>query len=164
MNTGVQRSSATPLGAWTTTTPGAQTKRQTKKDLVGILAAHGVPYVATATIAYPEDLVAKLTRAKGLPGLKFLHVLAPCPAGWKIPSEQVVRYARLAVASRVFPLFEVDHDRWHLSIAPPPVPVADYVKGQGRFRFLARDAARLAAWQEDVDRRWRRLEAHLREA
>jgi hypothetical protein len=112
MNTGVQRSSATPLGAWTTTTPAARPKRQGKKDLVGILAAHGVPYVATATIAYPEDLIAKLQRAKAITGLRFLHILAPCPAGWKIPSEQVVRYSRLAVASRVFPLFEVASYRW----------------------------------------------------
>ncbi|MCL4846006.1 MAG: pyruvate synthase subunit beta [Acidobacteria bacterium] len=164
MNTGVQRSSATPLGAWTTTTPAARTKRQGKKDLVGVLAAHGVPYVATATIAYPEDLVAKLQRAKTLTGLRFLHILAPCPAGWKIPSDQVVRYGRLAVAARVFPLFEVDHDRWRLSVDPPVVPVADYIKGQGRFRFLERDDDRLTALQSDVDRRWRRLASRVREA
>jgi pyruvate/2-oxoacid:ferredoxin oxidoreductase beta subunit len=82
MNTGIQRSSATPFGAWTTTTPGESWKLDPKKDMLAILAAHRVPYAATATVAYPDDLLAKVRKAKAIKGTRFLHVLAPCPPGW----------------------------------------------------------------------------------
>ncbi|MFH1538470.1 MAG: thiamine pyrophosphate-dependent enzyme [bacterium] len=81
MNTGVQRSSATPPGAWTTTTPARQPKTGEKKDMMGIMAAHRVPYAATATVAFPDDLMDKVRRAAGIEGLRFLHVLCPCPTG-----------------------------------------------------------------------------------
>ena len=84
MNTGVQRSSATPFGAWTTTTPAQHVKDRPKKDLLAIMAAHGIPYAATATVAYPDDLIAKVRKAAAIRGTRFIHLLAPCPPGWKI--------------------------------------------------------------------------------
>ena len=93
MNTGVQRSSATPFGAWTTTTPGKRVKEQEKKDLLAVLVAHGIPYAATATVAYPDDFTAKFARARGIAGTRFIHLLSPCPPGWKIPSERAIEFA-----------------------------------------------------------------------
>lgn len=158
MNTGVQRSSATPFGAWTTTTPLAHAKQQPKKDIAAILAAHDVPYVATATVAYPDDLMAKVRRARLIKGLRFLHILSPCPPGWKIDSEDAIRYARLAVASHVFPLFEVVEGRvWRLTTRPPDVPIEDYLRGQARFRALLGDPHELERAREWVTRRWHAL-------
>jgi len=155
MNTGVQRSSATPLGAWTTTTPAQSPKRQHKKDLLAIMAAHHIPYAATATVAYPDDLIAKIARARAITGTRFIHLLSPCPPGWKIPSEEAISQARLAVAARVFPLVEVeDGERWRLTINPAPVPLAEYLRGQGRFRHLMDDADAMARAQAGVDARW----------
>jgi pyruvate/2-oxoacid:ferredoxin oxidoreductase beta subunit len=165
MNTGVQRSSATPLGAWTTTTPASHPKTQPKKDLAAIMAAHGVPYVATATVAYPDDLVDKLRRAQAMRGLRFLHVLSPCPPGWRIPSEDAIRVGRLAVAARVFPLFEVIDGRiWRITVRPPEVPLEDYLRDQGRFHFLLDDPAALEAARQHVERRWAALLERARES
>ncbi len=105
MNTGIQRSSATPWGAWTTTTPTDNFKREKKKDIMRIMAAHGVPYAATASVAWPEDFIAKLTHAKSIRGTKFIHLMAPCPPGWKISSEKTIQLARLATDCNVFPLY-----------------------------------------------------------
>jgi pyruvate/2-oxoacid:ferredoxin oxidoreductase beta subunit len=154
MNTGVQRSSATPFGAWTTTTPGARTKEQAKKDLLSILVAHAVPYAATATVAYPDDFTAKFARARALRGTRFIHLLSPCPPGWKIPSERAIEFARLAVATRVFPLLEIENGNWRVTVDPPLQPLEAYLKGQGRFRRLVADAGRLAHAAQAVDRRW----------
>ena len=142
MNTGVQRSSATPFGAWTTTTPAQHVKDRPKKDMLAIMVAHAIPYAATATVAYPEDLIAKIRKAASIGGTRFIHLLAPCPPGWKIASEDAIRYARLAVGSHVFPLLEVeDGRRWRLTVEPDYAPIEDYLAGQGRFRHLAGDAA-----------------------
>jgi pyruvate/2-oxoacid:ferredoxin oxidoreductase beta subunit len=158
MNTGVQRSSATPLGAATTTTPAAHPKDQPKKDLVSIMAAHGVPYVATATVGYPDDLTAKITRAKQMTGLRLVHLLAPCPPGWRIDSEQAIRHARLAVAAHVFPLLEVvDGRQWRLTVRPKDVPLEEYLKGQGRFRTLISNPQALERAREAVESRWQLL-------
>jgi pyruvate ferredoxin oxidoreductase beta subunit/2-oxoisovalerate ferredoxin oxidoreductase beta subunit len=158
MNTGVQRSSATPMGAWTTTTPAQ--KRQAKKDLLAIMAAHGIPYAATATVAYPEDLIAKVERAKRTTGTRFIHLLSPCPPGWKIASDQSIRFARLAVASRVFPLVEVlDGREWRVTVNPDPVPLEEYLGGQGRFRHLMQDASALDRARRAVDDRWQTIVA-----
>jgi pyruvate ferredoxin oxidoreductase beta subunit/2-oxoisovalerate ferredoxin oxidoreductase beta subunit len=154
MNTGVQRSSATPFGAWTTTTPGAKVKEQAKKDLLSILVAHGIPYAATATVAYPDDLMAKFAKARGMRGTRFLHLLSPCPPGWKIPSERAIEFARLAVATRVFPLLEIDEGRWRITVDPPLEPFEAYLKGQGRFRQLAADTERLSRAGRAVEQRW----------
>jgi pyruvate/2-oxoacid:ferredoxin oxidoreductase beta subunit len=162
MNTGVQRSSATPMGAWTTTTPKARPKEQPKKDLLAIMLAHHIPYAATATIAYPDDMLAKFTRARAMRGTRFIHLLSPCPPGWKIPSERAIAYARLAVTTRVFPLVEIeDGTRWRLTVDPEPRPLREYLEGQGRFRQVLDDAERIAVLSRAVDARWNEITAHL---
>jgi pyruvate/2-oxoacid:ferredoxin oxidoreductase beta subunit len=161
MNTGVQSSSATPYGAWTTTTPTGSPKRVRKKDIMGILAAHRIPYAATASIAYPEDLVRKVQRAVSLRGTKFLHVYATCPTGWKVPSEISVRLARLAVQTKIFPLYEVEGgERYTLGAEPMGYLVDEYFKAQGRFAHLTRED--LDFIQHDVDHAWERLKALAR--
>ena len=156
MNTGIQRSSATPLGTVTTTTPASAPKPQKKKDIVAIMAAHGVPYTATASIAYPDDLIDKLTKAKAIRGTKFVHLYASCPTGWRHAPELSVEVARLAVKSRVFPLYEVtDGENWRLSPMPEKEPVAAYLKMQGRFKDMGAKSA--AEFQNSVDRSWQSL-------
>jgi pyruvate/2-oxoacid:ferredoxin oxidoreductase beta subunit len=156
MNTGIQRSSATPWGAWTTTTPPASLKSQPKKDIVEIMAAHRVPYAATASIAYPEDFIRKLQKARDTRGFKFLYALSPCPVGWRFSSQNTIRLARLAVQSKMFPLYEVEEgDRYILSMEPDGVPVNEYLELQGRFSFLREgDLERI---QEHVNHEWERL-------
>jgi pyruvate ferredoxin oxidoreductase beta subunit/2-oxoisovalerate ferredoxin oxidoreductase beta subunit len=154
MNTGVQRSSATPFGAWTTTTPGKRVKEQEKKDLLAVLVAHGIPYAATATVAYPDDFTAKFARAKAIAGTRFIHLLSPCPPGWKIPSERAIEFARLAVAARVFPLVEIANGDWRVTVDPPRLPLEKYLEGQGRFRQLASDPDRIARLNHSLERRW----------
>jgi pyruvate ferredoxin oxidoreductase beta subunit/2-oxoisovalerate ferredoxin oxidoreductase beta subunit len=158
MNTGVQRSSATPPGAWTTTTPRGALKSEPKKDLEKIMRAHGIPYLATASIAYPADLVAKFGRVRGLRGTRFIHILSPCPPGWQTDPGQSVRISRRAVQSKVFPVFEVENGRCRINVMPEPeIPVADYLRDQGRFKQMP--PAMIAAMQADVDRRWKALRA-----
>ena len=160
MNTGVQRSSATPLGAWTTTTPAAHLKEQPKKDLLAIMAAHRIPYAATATVAYPDDLIAKVERAKRIRGTRFIHLLSPCPPGWKIASEQSVHHSRLAVRSRVFPLVEIeDGETWRVTLDPEPVPLEEYLKGQGRFRHLTKNPEAVKRVRASVEARWKTIVA-----
>jgi pyruvate/2-oxoacid:ferredoxin oxidoreductase beta subunit len=157
MNTGIQRSSATPYGAWTTTTPVKHFKTRPKKDIVGILAAHGIPYIATASVAYPEDLVKKARKAKEIKGTRFLHIYAPCPSGWKSRPEDTVKLARLAVQTGVFPLYEVfDGESTVMSLKiEKKKPLEDYVRLQGRFRHLKENE--IAAMQAEVDRKYERL-------
>ncbi|MEW6488124.1 MAG: thiamine pyrophosphate-dependent enzyme [Thermodesulfobacteriota bacterium] len=161
MNTGVQASGATPPGAWTTTTPTGSPKRTRKKDIMQILAAHRIPYAATASIAYPEDLVRKVQKAVALHGTKFLHIYATCPTGWKVASEVSVRLARLAVQTRIFPLYEVeDGERYTINLEPVGYLVDAYFEAQGRFRHLGRED--LDRIQGQVDRDWDRLKALAR--
>jgi pyruvate/2-oxoacid:ferredoxin oxidoreductase beta subunit len=153
MNTGIQRSSATPWGAWTTTTPASQPQSTRKKDILAIMAAHRIPYVATASLAYPLDLLAKVRRAREIQGMRFLHVLSPCPPGWKYPDDRTIEMARVAVQTRVFPLVEVeDGMRWRFTVDHAGDPVAPYVRAQNRFRHV--DDESLLRIQEDVDARW----------
>lgn len=162
MNTGIQRSSATPIGTVTTTTPASAPKPQKKKDIVAIMAAHGVPYAATASIAYPEDFIAKLTKAKSIRGTKFLHVYASCPTGWRHAPQLSVEVARMAVNSRVFPLYEVtDGENWQLSPMPEKKSIDAYLKIQGRFNVMGREAAR--QFQDNVDRNWQSLTRKCRD-
>ena len=121
--------------------------------MVAILAAHGVPYIATSTIAYPEDLERKVRKAKKLGGMKFIHVLSPCPPGWAFPPEKTVKLARLAVLSRIFPLLEVENGRaYRLSPMGEKTPVKEYIRLQGRFKAF--DDAELDELQRDVDEAW----------
>ncbi len=157
MNTGIQRSSATPTKAWTTTTPAKNPKATPKKDIVGIMAAHRIPYVATANIAYPEDLIKKVKKALTYKGTKFLHIYATCPTGWKMRPELAVKVARLAVETKVFPLYEVEWGtNWKISRKPKGLPVEEYLKIQGRFRHLTEEDVKVI--QEEVDKNWKRLE------
>lgn len=157
MNTGIQRSGATPWGAWTTTTPVKHFKKEVKKSIDDIVAAHKVPYQATASIAYPEDLYKKLVKAKEIRGFKFIHILAPCPPGWKARPEDTVKLGRLAVQTGVFPIYEVDGGRYAQTVKTPSrKPVLDYLKLQGRFKHLKEED--VAEIQRIVDARYAELE------
>jgi len=158
MNTGVQRSSSTPLGSWTTTTPGDAPEDRSKKDIVGIMAAHGIPYIATACVSYPDDLVAKVRKAKKINGFRFIHILIPCPTGWLCAAKDSIRLGRLAVESRVFPLFEVlGGKEYRLNPMADKIPVNDYLSAQGRFKALA--AGDYPVIQGEIDKRWSELMA-----
>ena len=160
MNTGIQRSSATPQGAWTTTCPLGEAhpgKLEAKKDLVGIVERHHIPYLATATPAYPFDLMNKVRRGAQVPGPAFIHILSPCPTGWRIPTKDIIKVGRLAVQTRAYPLYEVVDGRYILSKTGKNLkPVADYLKMQGRFKHLSEQG--LAAIQQEVDKRFAELE------
>ncbi|OQX85034.1 MAG: 2-ketoisovalerate ferredoxin oxidoreductase [Candidatus Latescibacteria bacterium 4484_7] len=157
MNTGIQRSSSTPVGAWTTTTPVAHYKKRPKKKIIDIMAAHSIPYIATASVAFPEDFIRKFKKAKEIKGTRFIHVFAPCPTGWKLPPELSVAMARQAVTSKVFPLLEVtEHGkRWKVWKDFEPTPVRDYIKAQGRFRHLKDEE--IKAIEEEVENNWQLL-------
>jgi pyruvate ferredoxin oxidoreductase beta subunit len=156
-NTGMQRSGATPYGAWTTTTPSG--KRERKKDMPLIMAAHRIPYVATLCPSYPIDFVNKLRKAKEIKGTKYIHILAPCPTGWRYDTSKTVELGRLAVQTGLWALFEIEYGKFKLN--PPSdrliekgkrKPIKDYFALQGRFRGLTEeDIARIQKW---VDEDW----------
>lgn len=161
MNTGIQRSSATPKGSWTTTTPLQNLKEEPKKDVDAILAAHRIPYLATASLAFPEDLVRKVKKAKTIRGARFIHILVPCPPGWRFSSDLTIKLARLAVASRVFPLYEVyDGKRYELNPMPEKVPINEYLQLQGRFSHFKE--RHIKAFQKETDMRWEELLERVR--
>ena len=161
MNTGIQRSSATPFGAMTTTSPPGQMsfgQMTWKKNMAAIAAAHDIPYVATACSSYPFDLMEKVQKAKDIPGPSYLHILSVCPTGWRIPSDQAIRYGRLAVETGVFPLYEVERGKYKMTIDFPRLrPVTDYFQGQGRFRHLTPDL--IAKIQQRVTEEYAALKA-----
>jgi pyruvate/2-oxoacid:ferredoxin oxidoreductase beta subunit len=153
MNTGVQRSSATPWGAWTTTTPRKHPKDRPKKNMMEIMAAHRIPYVASATVGHPEDFVRKLKKAKEIKGTRFFHVLATCPTGWRSPPELMLELPRLAVETCVFPLYEIENGVYSISKKPRQnLPVTEYLKVQGRFRHLTDQQIQYI--QDQVDETW----------
>ncbi|MBW1979991.1 MAG: 3-methyl-2-oxobutanoate dehydrogenase subunit beta [Deltaproteobacteria bacterium] len=153
MNTGIQRSSSTPYGAWTTTTPGQQWKRLRKKNIVEALVAHRIPYAATASIAFPEDLIAKARKAREMKGARFLHIYSTCPTGWRIPSEMSIKIARMAVQTNIFPLYEVEDGlRYTINYSPKGYLVDEYFRLQGRFKHLTDEDLRQI--QEMVDEDW----------
>jgi pyruvate/2-oxoacid:ferredoxin oxidoreductase beta subunit len=156
MNTGVQRSSSTPYGAWTTTTPGQEWKKLRKKNIVEALVAHRIPYAATASIAFPEDLIRKVKKAKAIKGSRFLHIYASCPTGWRLPSELAVKIARMAVQTNIFPLYEVENGvRYTINYMPKGYLVREYFKLQGRFKHLTEDD--LEQIQQMVNEDWELL-------
>ncbi len=158
MNTGIQRSSATPFGAWTTTTPLPAFKSQVRKPLTEIMAAHRIPYAATASIAFLDDLKEKVEKAKSVKeGLKFIELLTPCPTGWRFSSDLTITMARLAVLTGIFPLYEVENgEKWKITYEPEDfLPVEEYLKIQGRFSHLSeKDIAKI---QEYVGKEQQRL-------
>jgi pyruvate ferredoxin oxidoreductase beta subunit len=158
MNTGTQRSSATPMGALTTTTP-VLTKQQHKKDFLKIMEAHQIPYIATTTPAYPIDLYDKFVRAKRIKGTRFIHIHTPCPPGWQYPTKDTIRIGRLAVDTGLCVLFEMENGKFRftgrsrtLAEKGNKLPVVHYVEKQGRFKKMSIEQLnQLQAW---VDDRW----------
>jgi pyruvate ferredoxin oxidoreductase beta subunit/2-oxoisovalerate ferredoxin oxidoreductase beta subunit len=154
MNTGIQVSSATPSYAWTGTTPEGNPRR--KKNIMEIMAAHYNPYSATATIGFPRDLQQKIMKAKRIRGTKFIHLLTPCPTGWKTGSDISPEVSILAVETNIFPLYEVeDGVRWTINHEPRRLPVQEYLLRQGRFKHLK--AEQINQIQVDVDEEWKKL-------
>lgn len=142
MNTGIQRSSATPQGAWTTTSPVGKVlpgKTQPRKDLTAIIAAHNIPYVAQAAPHAWRDLMTKVQKAVAADGPSFINVLSPCPRGWRYEPNETIAISRLAADSCVWPLYEVDHGSCRLNYKPSQrSPLIDWLKSQGRFGHLLR--------------------------
>lgn len=163
MNTGIQRSSATPRGAATTTSPAGKVipgKREFRKDLTRIVVAHGTPYVAQASPSHWADLMRKTKKAVEADGPSFLNVLSPCPRGWRYPNEETIEMARLAVETCYWPLYEVVEGEYKITFKPrEKKPVIDWLKGQRRFRHLMtpKNDHIVKAIQEKVDRDWEKL-------
>jgi pyruvate ferredoxin oxidoreductase beta subunit len=164
MNTGIQRSSATPLYADTTTTPAGKVsngKPQSRKDLAAIIAAHGVPYVAQTTFFKNfRDLHEKAEKSIYTPGPAFINVMAPCPRGWRYETDEIMEICRLAVETCYWPLFEVIDGQWVLNYMPKnKLPVEEFFKLQGRFKHLLKKGNEhlLAQAQAEVDKRWQEL-------
>ena len=156
MNTGVQRSSATPYGTRTTTTPGKGWKRSGKKNIMDIMAAHRIPYAATASIAFPHDLVRKVKKAAQMRGgSRFIHLFASCPTGWGIASEASIKIARLAVQTNFFPLYEVEDGLRTVLNFTGELPVDRYLSLQGRFNHLSPQDTKDIQKQVDAD--WQAL-------
>ena len=157
MNTGIQRSSATPWGAWTTTTPYAHPKEQPKKNMMEIMAGHRIPYAATANVAFPEDFIEKMKKAKEIKGTKFIHILCPCPPGWKIADDLSIKIARLAADTKAFPLFEVENGiKYTINYQPKGLPVEEYLKPQRRFVHLKDEDIKKI--QQTIDFEWELLQ------
>jgi pyruvate ferredoxin oxidoreductase beta subunit len=158
MNTGTQRSSATPMGALTTTTP-VLTKQQHKKDMMKIMEAHDLPYLATTSPSYPIDLYDKFVKAKRIKGTRYLQIAAPCPPGWAYPPKDTVKIGRLAVETGMVVLFEVDNGKFRftgrsktMAEKGNKLPIINYIERQGRFRKMSMEQLRqIQRW---VDTRW----------
>lgn len=156
MNTGIQVSSSTPKFAWTGTSPRGNPRR--KKQIMEIMAAHRIPYAATASIGFPDDLMRKVKRAAGIRGTRFIHVLCPCPAGWKLSENLSPKVAVAAVETNIFPLYEiVDGIHFSISHESKNLPVDTYLSLQGRYKHLADEEVKEI--QGETDRIWSDLQA-----
>ena len=154
-NTGGQRSSATPLGASTTTTP--EGKRVAKKDILGIMAAHRVPYAASVSLAHADDMMRKLTTALDAKGFRFLHILSPCPTGWKSEPADGIDLIRLAVDSGLYPVIEiVDGGAPEINVEPSFCvdSLKSFLGRQGRF---ARSTVGIGEVRDAIRTQWERL-------
>jgi len=167
MNTGTQRSSATPLGALTTTTPIA-TKQQHKKDFIKIMEAHDIAYLATASPSYPIDLYDKFVKAKKIRGTRYIHLSIPCPPGWAYPPKDTVKMGRLDTETGISPLFEIENGRFRFtgrskSMAEKGnrLPVINYLEKQGRFRKM--NIEQLHQMQRWVDGKWQEYQRRAQE-
>ncbi len=167
-NTGVQRSSATPKGASTTTAPAGKAsygKPQLRKDLTAIVAAHNIPYVAQGSISHWNDLVTKSQKAFAVEGPAFLNVLSLCHRGWRYPQEDTVKISKLAVETGYWPLIEIEKGIWHFTYKPKErKPVVEFLRTQGRFKHLFKEGNKhvLEEIQRDIDNQWLRLEKLVR--
>jgi pyruvate ferredoxin oxidoreductase beta subunit len=163
MNTGIQRSGATPYGASTTTSPSGKVssgKPQWRKDIAEIMVAHNIPYVAQASISDWKDYMGKVEKALSIEGPKFIVVFAPCQLGWYYRKEDTIKIADLAVKSRFWPLYEVENGVHKITREPKKViPVEEWLKLQGRFRHLFKDENKkiIEEIQKEVDARWEKL-------
>ncbi len=164
MNTGIQRSSATPMYADTTTTPvGKESngKTQNRKDLSAIMANHDIPYVGQTTFVQNfKDLHIKAEKAIYTKGAAFLNIMAPCPRGWRYNTEDIIDICKLAVETCYWPLFEVEKGKWTLNYKPKTkLPIEDFLKPQGRFKHLFKKGNEhlIEEFQAEVDRRWELL-------
>jgi pyruvate ferredoxin oxidoreductase beta subunit len=153
MNTGIQKSGLTPFGAWTTTTPTG--KEAMKKDLPMIIAAHKPPYVATASVAYPNDLKAKLRKAKEIKGFKYIHTVIPCPTGWRFDPAKAIEVTKLGVDTWVWPLYEIEGTVLKVNSRSEQKPVKEYLDAQGRFRGMS--AEQMDFLQRETDTRRKNL-------
>ena len=140
MNTGIQKSGLTPFGAKTTTTPAGENIRgniRPKKNMFEIVAAHDIPYAATATVGYMTDFLNKIEKASKIKGTKYIHVIAPCPTGWGIPVSDTVEIAKEIVDCGLWYLAEFENGAYHITYTPKEfTSVSDYIRKQGRFRHL----------------------------
>jgi pyruvate ferredoxin oxidoreductase beta subunit len=148
MNTGIQRSSGTPMGASTTTAPAGKVsmgQKTWKKNMPEIMVAHNVPYVATACPSYPLDFIRKVEKAKATKGPSYIHCFSVCPTGWRCGSHLAIAMGRLAVETGVFPLYEVENGKYKVSSEMPKKlkPIKDYFKAQGRFRHLGEEEIKM---------------------
>lgn len=160
MNTGNQRSGATPKYSMTSTTPvgpNSRGKPRPKKNVPFIFAAHYVPYVATASIGYPEDLIAKVTYAKDLEGFRMIIIQSPCPVGWRYDPAKTMEIARSGVQSGLWPLYEIeDGQKFKLTYKPKELkPVSEYLRPQRRFRHMTEEET--AEIQEEAATQWETL-------
>lgn len=164
MNTGIQRSSATPFGADTTTRPAGsvvQGKTELRKNLTKIMAAHNIPYAAQASPSHWSDLVKKVRKALEINGPKFMNIIAPCNRGWRSRSDDAIALSRLGVETCYWPLYEIDHGVTKITFKPrEKKQVVDFLKPQGRFKHLFKpeNEGLLAKIQEDIDREWEKLQ------
>jgi pyruvate ferredoxin oxidoreductase beta subunit len=162
-NTGMQRSGATPYGAWTTTTPSGKGER--KKDMPLIMAAHRIPYVATACTSYPLDFVNKLRKAKEIKGTKYIHLLAPCPTGWRYDTSKTIEMGRLAVLTGLWVLYEIEDGKFRLNSPSDRLvdktkrkPVKEYFMLQGRFRNISEEnIEKISKWIDEDWEQYRKL-------
>ena len=163
MNTGIQRSSATPYGASTTTAPAGrvhQGKEEWRKDITAIAVAHHIPYVAQASLSNLIDLYNKAEKAFNVDGPAFLNVLQPCTLGWNYPMEKTIEMAKLAVDSKFWPLFEVENGVYRMNYKPSKeVPVTEFMKEQGRFKHLFEPGNKhiIDYIQKRIDEDWEKL-------
>ena len=163
MNTGIQRSGATPLGAWTTTSPVGRVipgKPRPRKDLTAIAAAHDIPYAAQASPHKWRDLMKKVRKAVAANGASFMNVLSSCNRGWRHETDQTIEVTRLAVETCYWPLYEVEDGEWKLTYRPKEkLPIEEFLKPQGRFRHLFAEENKhiIGQLQAGVDRKWTQL-------
>lgn len=161
-NTGMQRSGSTPLGAKTTTTPGG--KPQAKKDLDRIIAAHHIPYMATACSAYPQDIIRKVEKALSIRGPKFMHILAPCPPGWRYSTEKTIEIGKMAVRTGIWAMYEREYNKLTISgqtkaAMLKPAPLEDYLKMQGRFSSITAEQVTIIKQEMERNLRLLKMEA-----
>jgi pyruvate ferredoxin oxidoreductase beta subunit len=163
MNTGIQRSSATPIGAATSTSPAGDKipgKTQYHKDMTKIMAAHRIPYVAQASPSHWNDLVKKVEKALAKDGPSFINIISPCHRGWRYPMEDTIEMARLAVETCFWPLYECDEGTWAITYTPKEkLPLSEFTERQGRFAHLKDHPEVYKSGQDEIDRRWLEIQA-----